>query len=81
MRSASVASDALSTAPTRGVLPQQVGEFFERGFLVVYRENDQAAGAVVTVHDLLILHVRYASRGDRVIFASGSADHGDCETA
>jgi hypothetical protein len=41
-----------------GVLAQQVGQFFESRKLVVHGEDDQAAGAVVAVHDLLILRVR-----------------------
>jgi hypothetical protein len=40
-------------------LPEQVGEFLESGRLVVHGEDDQAAGAVVAVHDLLILHGRF----------------------
>ena len=60
----------LQDDPDPGVLLQQVGQFFERGFLVVYGEDDQAAGAVVAVHDLLILRVRCTvpgrPRGDHV---------------
>ena len=77
MRSASVASDALSTIPTRGVLAQQVGQFFESRLLVVHREDDQAAGAVVAVHDLLILRVRGAGAGTT---CPDSVDHGDGES-
>jgi hypothetical protein len=48
----------LQHGPDPGVLTEQVGELLERRVLVVDRENDQAAGVVVTVHDPLILHVR-----------------------
>ena len=60
----------LQDDPYPGVFLQQVGQFFERWFLVIYGEDNQAAGAVVAVHDLLILRVRYAAserpRGDHV---------------
>ena len=78
MRSASVASEALSTVPTRESSLEQVRELFERGVLVVDRENDQAAAVVVTVHDLLILRSGRPRAG--AIFAPAPRDHGDCET-
>ena len=49
---------SLEHHPDPSVLAEQVGQFLESGLLVVHGEDDEAAGAVVAVHDLLILRVR-----------------------